>query len=118
MLCEAKELESLLIPGPDNWYSGYPAEIGRRFEELHRTPSLHRKLKSIAVRSGKNLLRIYALSLTPELFIITGGGIKLTKSIQEDPALDLEYKKIKLVDRALRQSEISPSGFINQVINI
>lgn len=48
-------------------------------------------------------LRIYAIRLHHNLFVITGGGIKMTETMQDCPHLSKELEKLKCCARHLRE---------------
>ncbi len=57
--------------------------------------------KSKAYGSQKSWLRMYAIRLEENVFIITGGAIKLTKTMNEREHLKKELKKLKEVKQFL-----------------
>lgn len=59
-------------------------------------------------------LRIYAIKLAPGVYIITGGAIKLTATMQEREHTQLELVKIEKVRRfLLKENIIDEDGFID-----
>lgn len=63
------------------------------------------KSKSRKIRRPK--IRIYAIRLASNCYVITGGGIKMTKSMQDCPLLIAELKKLNKSLHFLKQHEIS-----------
>ena len=62
------------------------------FEPLHKRENEdYSLLKSKAKNSW---LRLYAIRIEENLYVITGGSIKLTKSMQDRTHTNLELKKI------------------------
>lgn len=64
------------------------------------TYELHSKQKA-----KNNFLRIYCIKVE-DIYIITGGAIKLTQKMQEHPLTRLELKKLENVKYFLKESEI------------
>ena len=61
-------------------------------------------------------LRLYAIKLTAGVYIITGGAIKLTATMQEREHTRKELAKIDKVRRyLLEEGIIDDSGFIDYV---
>jgi hypothetical protein len=79
------------------------------FKPLHNSttkiePFEKNKAKGINTPSW---LRIYAIRLDHNLFVISGGGIKLTKTMQESGHLLLELQKMELVKEYLQNDDNS-----------
>ncbi len=55
---------------------------------------------------GKQWLRLYAIRLDANFYVITGGGIKLTATMQEDSLLMAELDKLSLVEDFLRDKSV------------
>lgn len=53
-----------------------------------------------------SFLRIYAIRMGSNVYLITGGGIKLNNAIQNSPELDKELKKIDHVIQFLKEKGI------------
>jgi len=51
--------------------------------------------------SKHSILRIYALKISSNHYVITGGGIKLTRTMQESPELSQELSKFDIVKKFL-----------------
>jgi hypothetical protein len=87
-------------------------ELGRRlgdiFKPLDRAPRI--KIvneKSKAYGTGaKSWLRIYAVRLNYDFFVISGSAIKLTKTMNEREHLKEELKKLDMLVRFLRELNI------------
>lgn len=61
-------------------------------------------------------LRLYAIKLTPGVYIITGGAIKLTATMQEREHTRLELVKMDKVRRfLLEENIIDDDGFIDYI---
>lgn len=89
------------------------AELNELFEPLHaqseNTSITQKKVKF-------NWLRIYALRLDKEVYIITGGAIKLTKAMQERKHTHKELRKLKsCLDNLLRLGIIDEDTLIEEV---
>lgn len=100
VLTEANELEIYFDTLNDNVSQGKKPDFdshfkllnGRKYEfELEYLP-----MKSYGLERP-SLLRMYAIKLKPNIYIITGGGIKLTDSIQNSP--DLQDHVLPNIDK-------------------
>lgn len=60
-----------------------------------------------------SLLRLYAIKLQPNCYVITGGGIKYCKEMHESPELEEELNKIRRVRSFLRSLGIEGEEDIN-----
>ena len=54
----------------------------------------------------KSMIRIYAVQLKEEVFLVTGGAIKLTRTMQERPHTLLELQKLKRTIDYLKEEGI------------
>ncbi len=77
------------------------------FRPLHDNETSTKRVQSKAYGSEDNSwLRIYAIRLGNNQYIVTGGAIKLTKAMQDRPHTDLELKKLKTVSTYLKDEGI------------
>ena len=53
-----------------------------------------------------SLFRLYAIKMDDNCYLITGGGIKVCRTMQEDPYLNKELDKIKAVRSFLKEEGI------------
>ncbi|WP_221393733.1 hypothetical protein [Dyadobacter sp. NIV53] len=83
-------------------------KLGDIFKPLDKTATIKiEKEKSKAYGTGaKSWLRIYAVRLNYDFFIISGGAIKLTKSMNERNHLKKELKKLDTLVRFLKELNI------------
>lgn len=73
------------------------AESSGQFKRLFITLEHSETNKTISLRKGKinhNRLRLYAIKLIDELFIITGGAIKISQRMQDHPSTAQELSKL------------------------
>lgn len=59
--------------------------------------------KAYGLERGKSLLRLYAIRLGPNHYIVTGGTIKLTKGMDEREHTQRELQKLKQVSEYLKE---------------
>lgn len=86
---EAEELEELFDTLYENTKTGKKPDFDSHFRELNGKYIYeinYIPMKSYGVENP-SMLRIYAVKLKPNKYIITGGGIKLSDSIQNSPGL-------------------------------
>ena len=86
-------------------------EINKIFKNLHKNQFYVGKSTDMEQVKAKPdihapILRFYGLRLEKNQILITGGGIKLTETIQEMPELEDEIKKTILVDAILKEEKI------------
>ena len=99
VLHEAADLEDLLEELYDNTVNGEAKDFDSHFHylegkykyELERPP-----MKSYGT-DRPSLLRIYAIKMDSNTYLITGGGIKLAEKIQDSP--DLKNHVLNNIDR-------------------
>lgn len=59
------------------------------------------------VKAKQKFLRLYGIKLEDDTFIITGGAIKITRSMQEHQDTNNELEKFELCKKFLQENEIS-----------
>ena len=74
--------------------------------------------ESKAYGGKKSWLRLYAIRLAPNLFIVTGGAIKLTRTMQERDHTQQELDKLKQVKEFLVTQNIIDSESITGFIEL
>lgn len=102
---EAEEMENALYDFTQQGFRGHGARLQSIFKPLNNFEyviSLYQKSKA-RVRNG--WLRLYAIRLDWNCFVITGGAIKLTSNMKRDHLQD-ELKKLEQTKAFLRQHEI------------
>lgn len=81
---------------------------GTRFNELSRE-----KARNWDRKRHPSWLRIYAIRLEPNVFVVTGGAIKLTRTMQERVHTSLELKKLNSCKEFLKNNGIfDQDGFV------
>lgn len=82
--------------------------LGDVFKPLEKTVTIKIKNeKSKAYGTGsKSWLRIYAVRLSHDFFVVSGGAIKLTRSMNEREHLKEELKKLEVLVRFLKDLNI------------
>ena len=85
------------------------AETDEQFKRLF-IPLKHAETnKTISLRKGKinhNRLRLYAIKLIDELFIITGGAIKMSQRMLDHPGTAKELSKLSAARQYLEINDI------------
>jgi hypothetical protein len=101
---EAESIEKFIIKTADGENSITKANTlsDLVFKNLIRNDTSIKLTQSKAYgKERKSLLRIYAIQIAPTLYIITGGGIKLTQKM-ESAELLLELQKLNLTQEYLK----------------
>lgn len=102
---EAEEMESALYDFTHQGFSGHGARLQSIFKPLNNFEyviSLYQKSKA---RLKNGWLRLYAIRLDWNCFVVTGGAIKLTSDMRSDH-LQYELKKLEQTKTFLQQNEI------------
>lgn len=65
------------------------------------------KLLSLSLRkNARHFVRIYAIRIDKDLYVVTGGAIKLTRSVQERTYTMVEFNKLKKAKAFLASNDI------------
>lgn len=105
VLNEAKDFQADLISYAEKGkldHIVFKSLHGKEEKEFRR---VHSKAYGISVDEKPAMLRMYAVRLG-SCYIITGGAIKLTKSMQDREHTALELKKLAVVSQYLKQKGI------------
>ena len=116
---EANELEDALTYYVKEGLSGGEYNLQQLFKPLdnriYELQTLQKSKASIKTRLRRDpKLRIYAIRLAPNLYIITGGAIKLTHTMNERPHLVEELSKIDRVRGWLKSQGIFEPDDLNE----
>ena len=85
------------------------AESSVQFQRLFIPLKYSETNKTISLRKGKinhNRLRLYAIKLIDELFIITGGAIKMSQRMLDHPGTAKEHSKLSAARQYLEINDI------------
>lgn len=91
-----------------------------RFIKLFEPISQSEKNKIISFRKGKipnNPLRLYSIKIEDNIFVITGGAIKLSMKMQDHPTTKKELLKLKAARDYLNQYQILNEDAFYELIN-
>lgn len=84
--------------------------LSQLFVPLHKSDKVHlspyEQCKAYGIKIPDSWLRLYAVRLSANTFVITGGGIKLVKAMQEDELLTIELQKLKETQQYLIENNI------------
>ena len=69
-------------------------------------------------KRNKTWLRIYALKAGEDMYIITGGAIKLTDNMGERPHTMRELKKLEICEQFLRSEGIVDEDGIIELLEL
>lgn len=111
ILDEAQLLEELLYEFTTRGFDG-TKNLQLLFRPLFNTeytiPPLQKTKTKVDERLVKNpILRIYALRIGDNIFVITGGVIKLTRAMKEHPDTEIELEKLEMVRSFLKSVNIN-----------
>ena len=95
---EAVELEDLLFDLCKNTDEGKVPDFDSHFKFLDGKYQVYEYVPMKSYGTGKpSFLRMYAIKLKSNLYVITGGGIKLADTIQNSP--DLKNHVLQNIDK-------------------
>lgn len=115
LLDEINELESIFLPKNFDDLSSCLKNLDAVFQPLisnSETNKFKAKTEKKEIKHG--LLRIYGLKMGPELFVVTGGGIKTTRTMGQSKALLLELDRLEQVNQLITKNNINTSHFKGQ----
>ena len=104
-LDEIEEMESILYDYAEQGFSRSEHNLQHLFKPLNNfeyTISIHQKSKA---RIKKGWLRLYAIRLSSNCYLVTGGAIKLTQDMKRKHLQD-ELKKLNQTKTYLRNNGI------------
>lgn len=113
---EAKEIENILYAYSERGFEGPGKNLQHLFRPLNNfeyTITTHQKSKA-RIRGG--WLRLYAIRLAENCYLVTGGAIKLTPDMQRSH-LQNELKKLEWAKQLLRSHEIYYTEDLNPYKN-
>ena len=102
---EAKILEQKLIQIAENGKTDRYDTLSSLFKPLYDNTIRIEKFEKNKVKGlrNPNWLRIYAIRLDANLFVISGGAIKLTPTMNEREHLQMELQKLDTTQKYLRE---------------
>lgn len=122
-LSEASDLEKKLIEIAENGKTNNQENLQTLFKPLNKTDEIKRPIpdyqESKAYGTNQtSWLRIYAIRLDKNLFIISGGGIKLTENMNTREHLLNELDKLKKTKQFLIDSGIADTDSLMEFIEL
>lgn len=108
---EAQLLEDDLMELSRRSKLGEKPDLDDLFKPLHNKDRFFMELHKTKAKGGYNnsWLRIYAIRIDTNTYVITGGGIKLTKTMNDREHLINELEKLTMVKGWLEEN-----GFLDQ----
>ena len=100
-------LEEELLTIAESGKSNSDENLSTLFKPLKNNPLKIEKYEKSKLKGEPpaRWLRIYAIRIEPNLFLISGGAIKLTKTMNEDSYLKIELQKLEVVKSFLIDGE-------------
>jgi hypothetical protein len=75
-----------------------------QFTSLHKNDFTIKHLQSNAYgQTYHSWLRLYAIRISKNLYVVSGGAIKLTKAMKGIPHLEVELKKLLVTQEYLKE---------------
>lgn len=110
----AQEFENILFELSEESDAGQIEGLKDVFRPLYNSQYQILTLKKS--KAKQNWLRLYALRVEDNVYIITGGAIKLTQKMQDRPHTNLELQKIERCRRfLLDQGIVDVEGIIEEI---
>jgi hypothetical protein len=79
------------------------------------------QIKQLSLQKGKlkrkSKLRIYAIKIDINCFVITGGAIKMSQTMQEHPLTNIELSKLHIAKEYLKSHDIFDNESFYELIN-
>ena len=100
---DADDFEEVILAHSRRNSKGGPINLQLIFKPLNNfeyTINAHQKSKA---RINKGWLRLYAIRLAENCYLVTGGGIKLTRDMKRDDLQD-ELRKLEMAKRFLHDN--------------
>lgn len=116
VLEEAYELEKLVYNYAESGFEKKGHNLQMLFLPLGKQDRIpiHQLTKAkIESRKFPRFIRLYAIRIGQNTFVISGGAIKLTKRMEEHKDTKQELEKFELVKSFLREKEIKTEDDIN-----
>lgn len=113
---EADEMDSTLFRLYENTVKGIKPDYDSHFYDFggkYQYVMEYCPVKSYGYKTP-SLLRIYAIKMESNTYLVTGGGIKLGKSIQDSPGLSHIITDIENVRNWLKKNGIIDKNDINK----
>lgn len=105
------EFEKFLRTYSDSKYKKDISIILARIEKIQRDGAqdrhfryeskMNEKIRAIPPNIETSKLRLYCICFNEKLIILGGGGVKHTRTYQEDPALNEQVERLKLIHKQL-----------------
>ena len=105
---DAEYLEERLLELAENGVNENKENLQTLFKPLYNyvsKPATHQKSKGYGLKS-KSWLRVYAIRIAKNTYVITGGAIKLTPTMNEREHLKRELQKLEITKQYLKENEI------------
>lgn len=111
---DANQFEDKLLALFDNAKEGKRPDLDKKFVMLHKNDWNYELVQHKAYGVlDKTWLRIYAIKIAPNVYVVTGGAIKLTKAMHETKHTEKELIKLRNAVYYLQQENlISAEGII------
>jgi len=110
---EAQELEDTILELAESGFENPSETLSTLFEPLSENEINHQGLeRDKAYGLSKNSwIRIYAIRVALNKFVVSGGAIKLTKKMQGRPHTEKELEKLDITKKYLEEAEIDIDDF-------
>lgn len=112
ILNDAEQIQDLLeeIVSHEDHFEYY-------FRPLHDTEIGFRILSLQKGKIKKNQLRLYAIRIDENCFVITGGAIKMSQKMQDHPETNNELEKLNSARSFLKDNEVLDSDSFYELLN-
>jgi hypothetical protein len=85
---------------------------------FHYESEIENELEILSKRKGRqNLLRIYAIKIDSNCYVITGGAIKITETMQGHQDTLLELTKLEKCKQYLKENDVFDSDSFYELVN-
>jgi hypothetical protein len=118
-MLQAEQFENQILKLSKQSLTNYGSPFDKLFVNLINAPAFNNSFLNISVKAyGPNSqaktswLRVYAIRVD-NVFIITGGAIKLTKNMNDRTHTKIEYDKLRIVVNSLKENFLTEKSDFN-----
>ncbi len=109
---DANQLDDLLIQIVENNES-----LAQYFQPLNERDSQTMELMPQKGKLRRSRLRVYALRITPDRYLITGGAIKMSQKMDGHPDTKKKLPKIEKVRNYLISQDVFDADSLDELMN-
>lgn len=116
---EAREIEQSILEAARNGSTDFRKSLQTWFKPLDDTSAaiVEFSMEKTRLRKKSPMLRIYAVRLAANVYVVSGGAIKLTNKMNEAIHLEQERTKLEMTKEYLRNISPDADGVFEELKN-